>query len=163
VFALIDDERAVLDALQQYLARQGVSASCFHAAKERYWSAGHLNHRPWRCRYGSRRHQERRVRFHREAFDEARLLASIRDSTERAGQSESTAAEVDELQARFDSLSARRREVMEMAITGLSSKEIGRKLNISPKTVENHRSWVMERIGARNLADLIRKAMKLQA
>jgi two-component system response regulator FixJ len=70
---------------------------------------------------------------------------------------------VDELQARFDSLSARQREVMEMAITGLSSKEIGRKLNISPKTVENHRSWVMERIGARNLADLIRKAMKLQA
>src|SRR6476619_5508780 len=32
--ALIDDERAVLDALQRYLARQGVSASCFHAAKE---------------------------------------------------------------------------------------------------------------------------------
>ena len=50
---------------------------------------------------------------------------------------------MDELQARFDSLSARQREVMELAITGLSSKEIGRKLNISPKTVENHRAWVM--------------------
>jgi FixJ family two-component response regulator len=29
--------------------------------------------------------------------------------------------------------------------------------------VENHRAWVMERIGARNIADLIRKAMKIHA
>jgi regulatory LuxR family protein len=45
----------------------------------------------------------------------------------------------------------------------LSSKEIGIKLNISPRTVENHRAWVMERIGARNLADLIRAAIKVGA
>jgi two-component system response regulator FixJ len=42
------------------------------------------------------------------------------------------------------------------------SKEIGIRLRISPKTVDNHRSWVMERMGARNLADLIRMAMKIQ-
>jgi two-component system response regulator FixJ len=35
-------------------------------------------------------------------------------------------------------------------------------LKISPKTVENHRAWVMERIGARNIADLVRIAMKIQ-
>jgi two-component system response regulator FixJ len=52
---------------------------------------------------------------------------------------------------------------MELAVTGLSSKEIAIRLNISPKTVENHRAWVMERIGARNVADLIRKAMKIRA
>jgi DNA-binding CsgD family transcriptional regulator len=52
---------------------------------------------------------------------------------------------------------------MELAVSGLSSKEIGIRLNISPKTVENHRAWVMERIGARNIADLIRKAMKIHA
>ena len=51
---------------------------------------------------------------------------------------------------------------MELAVAGLSSKEIGIKLNISPKTVENHRAWIMERIGARNLADLIHMAMKIQ-
>ena len=77
-------------------------------------------------------------------------------------QSESEAAELDELQSRFDSLSARQREVMELAVAGLSSKEIAIRLDISPKTVENHRSWVMERIGARNVADLIRKAMKIR-
>jgi DNA-binding CsgD family transcriptional regulator len=55
-------------------------------------------------------------------------------------QSKTEAAELDELQSRFESLSARQREVMELAIAGLSSKEIGIRLNISPKTVENHRA-----------------------
>lgn len=101
--------------------------------------------------------------FIEKPFDEARLLASIRQGAERMRQSKSEAAELDDLQTRFDSLSARQREVMELAVAGLSSKEIGIRLNISPKTVENHRAWVMERIGARNVADLIRKAMKIRA
>ena len=101
--------------------------------------------------------------FIEKPFDEARLLASIRQGAERMRQSKSEAAELDDLQSRFDSLSARQREVMELAVAGLSSKEIGIRLNISPKTVENHRAWVMERIGTRNVADLIRKAMKIRA
>ena len=99
--------------------------------------------------------------FIEKPFDEARLLASIRQGAERTRQTKSAAAELDELQARFDNLSVRQREVMELAVAGLSSKEIGIRLNISPKTVENHRAWVMERMGARNVADLIRKAMKI--
>jgi two-component system, LuxR family, response regulator FixJ len=51
---------------------------------------------------------------------------------------------------------------MELAAAGLSGKEIGFQLNISPKTVENHRAWVMERIGARNIADLVRIAMMIR-
>ena len=51
---------------------------------------------------------------------------------------------------------------MEFAVAGLSNKEIASKLKISPKTVENHRAWVMERIGARNIADLVRIAMKVE-
>jgi len=101
--------------------------------------------------------------FIEKPFDEARLLTSIRQGAERMRQNKSEAAEIDELQSRFDSLSARQREVMELAVAGLSSKEIGIRLNISPKTVENHRAWVMERIGARNVADLIRKAMKIRS
>ena len=101
--------------------------------------------------------------FIEKPFDEARLLTAIRQGAERMRQSKSEAAELDELQSRFDSLSARQREVMELAVSGLSSKEIGIRLSISPKTVENHRAWVMERIGARNVADLIRKAMKIRA
>jgi len=99
--------------------------------------------------------------FIEKPFDEARLLASIRQGAERTRQTKSAAAELDELQARFDNLSVRQREVMELAVAGLSSKEIGIRLNISPKTVEDDRAWVMERMGARNVADLIRKAMKI--
>ena len=101
--------------------------------------------------------------FIEKPFDEARLLASICRAVEKSRQSENAAAELEMLQSRFGSLSPRQRQVMELAAAGLSSKEIGIQLKISPKTVENHRSWVMERMGARNLADLIRMAIKIQA
>jgi two-component system response regulator FixJ len=101
--------------------------------------------------------------FIEKPFDEARLLASIRRAVKHVRQREVTAAELEELQSRFDTLSVRQRQVMELAVVGLSSKEIAIKLNISPRTVESHRAWVMERIGARNLAELIRMAMKFPA
>jgi len=100
--------------------------------------------------------------FIEKPFDEARLLASIREAVEKGRLNETAALELETLRSRFDALSARQRQVMELAVGGLSSKEIGLKLNISPKTVDNHRAWIMERIGARNLADLIRMAMKVQ-
>jgi len=100
--------------------------------------------------------------FIEKPFDEARLLASIRNAVEKKQQPEGDDAKLDELRTRFDSLSTRQRQVMELAVAGLSNKEIGSRLKISPKTVENHRAWVMERIGARNIADLVRVAMQLQ-
>jgi two-component system, LuxR family, response regulator FixJ len=100
--------------------------------------------------------------FIEKPFDEARLLASIHRAVEKGRQKESAAAELEMLQSRFNALSLRQRQVMELAAAGLSSKEIGIRLRISPKTVDNHRSWVMERMGARNLADLIRMAMRIQ-
>jgi two-component system response regulator FixJ len=101
--------------------------------------------------------------FIEKPFDEARLLASVEEATEKGRQNKGVTAELDELQARFDALSGRQREVMELAVAGLSSKEIGRRLHISPKTVENHRAWVMERVGAHNVADLVRKVLKVRA
>jgi two-component system response regulator FixJ len=100
--------------------------------------------------------------FIEKPFDEARLLASIKNAIEKNQQPEIDAAELEKLRSRFDTLSARQRQVMELAVAGLSNKEIGSQLKISPKTVENHRAWVMERIGARNIADLVRIAMKVQ-
>jgi len=100
--------------------------------------------------------------FIEKPFDEARLLASIRNAIEAKQQPEIDAAEVENLRSRFSTLSARQRQVMEHAVAGLSNKEIGSQLKISPKTVENHRAWVMERIGARNIAELVRIAIKVQ-
>jgi len=101
--------------------------------------------------------------FIEKPFDEARLLASIRNALEIAHQMAIDAAQTEELYSRFKTLSERQRQVMELAVAGLSNKEIGSQLNISPKTVENHRAWVMERTGAKNVVDLVRIAMQIQA
>lgn len=100
--------------------------------------------------------------FLEKPFDEHRLLASIHEAVEQGRWQTNDAAELEKIQARFNSLSHRQRQVMELAVNGLSSKEIGARLKISSKTVENHRAWLMERIGARNLAELVRMAMQIQ-
>ena len=101
--------------------------------------------------------------FFEKPFDETRLLMSVEEATVTRRQNKSATAELDELQTRFDSLSERQREVMELAVACLSSKQVGLRLHISPKTVENHRAWVMERVGADNIADLVRKVLKVRA
>jgi FixJ family two-component response regulator len=100
--------------------------------------------------------------FIEKPFDEGRLLASIRDAVERHREQISSTVELEQLRSRFNSLSPRQRQVMELIVTGLSSKEIGMRLSLSAKTVDNHRAWVMERIGARNLAELVRMAVNIQ-
>lgn len=56
----------------------------------------------------------------------------------------------------FDQLTPREREVLQLISNGQSNKEAGRELGISPRTIEVHRARVMEKLGARNTADLMR-------
>lgn len=53
-------------------------------------------------------------------------------------------------------LTRRETEVLQEITEGASNKEAGRKLGISPRTVEVHRARIMEKLGARNAADLVR-------
>lgn len=62
------------------------------------------------------------------------------------------------IQQRYAHLSTRERECMALAVSGLTSKEIARELGISPRTVEVHRTHVMHKMGAANLADLVNMA-----
>jgi len=62
-----------------------------------------------------------------------------------------------------DALTPREREVLEAIIAGASNKVAGRKLRISPRTVEVHRARIMEKIGARNAADLVRIVLAQKA
>ena len=48
------------------------------------------------------------------------------------------------------------RQVLAEIMAGASNKEAGRKLGISPRTIEVHRARIMEKLGARNAADLVR-------
>jgi FixJ family two-component response regulator len=61
--------------------------------------------------------------------------------------------------SRRETLTPREREVLAQFAAGASNKEAGRKLGISPRTVEDHRANIMKKLGARNAADLIRIVM----
>jgi FixJ family two-component response regulator len=56
-------------------------------------------------------------------------------------------------------LTRRERDVLNLIVGGASSKEAGRKLGISPRTVEFHRARIIEKVDAKNTADLIRIVM----
>jgi len=60
----------------------------------------------------------------------------------------------------YETLTAREREILQMTAEGRTSQEIGDKLNISPRTVELHRSKLTSKLGIKNQADLIRFAIK---
>jgi FixJ family two-component response regulator len=55
-----------------------------------------------------------------------------------------------------DALTPREREVLGQIASGASNKEAGRTLGISPRTIEVHRARIMEKVGAKNAADLVR-------
>ena len=84
------------------------------------------------------------------------LLGAVRDAFKRdvhvAANTGQAAVEVHG----FMQLTPREREVLQLITNGQSNKEAGRQLGISPRTIEVHRARVMEKLGARNTADLMR-------
>ena len=68
-------------------------------------------------------------------------------------------AKVQEIRDRFLTLTERERELVELLATGLSSKQIATTVGIALKTVENHRSHVLAKTGAVNIASLVRMKM----
>jgi two-component system response regulator FixJ len=56
----------------------------------------------------------------------------------------------------ISSLTPRERQVLAEIMAGASSKEAGRTLGISPRTIEVHRARIMEKLGAKNGCDLVR-------
>ena len=60
----------------------------------------------------------------------------------------------------YGRLTSREREVFHLVVEGKTSKEIAAKLGISTKTAENHRANVLDKLGARNTADVVRYAVR---
>jgi two-component system response regulator FixJ len=101
--------------------------------------------------------------FIEKPFDDERLTETIAQAIESGQRARVEHIERELLVARVAELSPRQVEVMHLVADGFSNKEIALKLAISPRTVENYRAWVMEKLDARNLADLVRKVIALTA
>ncbi len=88
----------------------------------------------------------------------AELLERIQGALTKCRHAQDDAARRHALQARLEGLTPREREVMAIAVRGWSNKVIARHLGISHRTVEIHRTRVMQKTGAGNLAELARFA-----
>jgi FixJ family two-component response regulator len=101
----------------------------------------------------------RAVDFLEKPFDQGQLFKAL-DSAfamedRRMRSAQARQADADKL-AR---LTAREREVLDHVARGLHAKEVATALNISPRTVEVHKTRIMAKLGARNVAEVVRFAM----
>ena len=101
------------------------------------------------------------VEFLTKPFGDEVLLNAIRGALERSATNLNMAADIQILQDRYDSLSGREREVMELVVSGLLNKQVGGKLGISEITVKAHRGRLMRKMKARSLAELVNIGAKL--
>ena len=102
------------------------------------------------------------VDFLQKPFDNTQLIDVVRNAAVSHLQTREAIAGIAAIAARFAMLTPREREVMNRLVTGHPNKTIAIDLGASPRTVEVHRARVMEKMGARNLADLVRMAIDLE-
>lgn len=91
-------------------------------------------------------------------FAKAELLAAVADALARSRESRSTNERDGEILDMHASLTPREQEVFDLVVLGLPNKIIGDRLGIAERTVKIHRGRVMEKMGARSIADLVRMA-----
>jgi FixJ family two-component response regulator len=101
------------------------------------------------------------LEFLTKPIDNDALISAIRKALERSRQTIAHDAEMNELQARYASLTSRERQVIALVVSGLLNKQVGGELGISEITVKAHRRQVMQKMKADSLATLVKQASKL--
>ena len=99
------------------------------------------------------------IDFLEKPFDGEALLASVDRALARRSEDLSRGAAAEAAAGHLAHLTEREREVMDLLVLGKANKVIAFELDISPRTVEIHRARVMEKTGAKSLADLVRLAL----
>ena len=99
------------------------------------------------------------VDFLEKPFNDVQLCTLVRDCLERAAQRAQSEAAERSAAERVERLTARERQVLELIVAGRLNKQIADDLSISIKTVEAHRANIMDKLGARTMADLMKTAL----
>ena len=94
-------------------------------------------------------------------LDDGILIEAIRHAVLRSQVNLKREGVQRQIQERFDSLTKREREVMNLVVTGLMNKQVGFELDISEITVKAHRGRVMEKMHAATFVDLVNMAVSL--
>lgn len=102
------------------------------------------------------------VDFLTKPFREQDLLDAIARSLERDSETRQQRAELAEIQARYETLTSREREVLALVVRGMRNKETAAALRITEVTVKVHRHNIMGKMGARSLPALSGMVGRLQ-
>lgn len=95
-------------------------------------------------------------------FQEQELLDAIQKAIDRDREARKLRDEIAALRRRYDTLTRREQEVLAHVVSGLLNKQIAAELDVTEKTIKFHRGFVMQKMQADSLADLVRMAEKLR-
>ena len=102
------------------------------------------------------------VEFLTKPFRDQGLLDAIHQAIERHETVRQHQAEMAEMLHKYELLTPREREVMELVVSGLLNKQVAAELSVSNVTVKVHRRQVMQKMGAGSLAELVKMSEKLR-
>jgi RNA polymerase sigma factor (sigma-70 family) len=101
------------------------------------------------------------VNFLPKPFDDDQLLDSISEALSKAMESHKKQSKIDQIKQKIEKLTPREYEVLKHLIAGLLNKQVAYELNISERTVKAHRKQILDKMGIKSMAELVRLTEKI--